>query len=288
MRTGTIVVATDGTTSSRAAVRWAAREAHRRGARLRVTHVLDWEWGETRYEFGAGQFAGARQAAEGIARGGITLAHEVAPGLPAEVDIRVGNPAARLIAETDGVDLLVLGSRGRGGFASLLLGSVSQRVAMHADCPVTVVRGRGDVTAGPVAVGFDDSPGAEGVLRTAFEQAAVRGTGLTVVRTYLPLLPVHLAGAGAAVVATPEQDEDERRRLVEQLAPWRGKFPGVPVDTLISHDSPAAVLSGVSHTAQLVVVGSHGHGTITGTLLGSTGLQLLHHADCPVLLARQA
>lgn len=286
MRTATIVVATDGTESSKAAVRWAAREAQRRGTGLRVVHVIDWEWGEARFDFGAGQFASARKTAEGIARGGVALAHEIAPDLPAETDVLVGNPAARLLAETDGVELLVLGSRGRGGFASLMLGSVSQRVAVHADCPVVVVRGRGDVTTGPVAVGFDESPTAERTLLTAFEQAAARGTGLAVVRTYLPLLPVYLAGASAVAVATPEQDEDERVRLNDQLAPWREKYPDVPVEALLSHDSAAAVLSGVSHHAQLVVVGSHGHGTIAGTLLGSTGLQLLHHADCPVLLDR--
>jgi nucleotide-binding universal stress UspA family protein len=286
MRKGTIVVATDGTESSRAAVRWAAREADRRGATLRVTHVLDWEWAETRYEFGDSRFSGARKAGEGIARGGVALAHEVAPDLSCEIDILVGNPAVRLLDETGSADLLVLGSRGRGGFASLMLGSVSQRVAMHADIPVAVVRGRGDVTEGPVAVGLDDSPGAERVLLTAFEQAVARGTRLAVIRTYLPVLPLYLAGVAAADVTTAEQDAIERDRLEEQLTPWREKYPGVTVEALLSHDSAAAVLNGVSHGAQLIVVGSRGRGAVTGTLLGSTGLQLLHHADCPVLLER--
>jgi nucleotide-binding universal stress UspA family protein len=286
MRKGTVVVATDGTGSSRAAVRWAAREASRRGATLQVTHILDWEWAETRYEFGDGRFGTARKAAEGIARGGVALAHEISPDLNCEIDILVGNPAARLIAETADAGLLVLGSRGRGGFASLMLGSISQRVAMHASCPVAVIRGRGDVTEGLVAVGFDESPHAEQVLRTAFEQAAARGTGLAVIRTYLPLLPLYLAGVVARDVTTPEQDATERARLEEQLVPWREKYPDVAVETLLSHDSAAAVLNGVSHGAQLIVVGSRGHGTVAGTLLGSTGLQLLHHADCPILLDR--
>jgi nucleotide-binding universal stress UspA family protein len=286
MRKPTIVVATDGTGSSREAVRWAAREADRRRATLRVVHVLDGEWAQARHEFGDGGLAPARKAAEGIARGGVALAHEICADLLCEIDILAGNPAARLIAETGDAGLLVLGSRGRGGFASLMLGSVSQRVAMHAGCPVAVVRGRGDVTAGPVAVGFDESPHAERVLRTAFEQAVARGAGLAVIRTYLPVLPLYLAGVAAADVTTAEQDALERDRLEEQLTPWREKYPDVAVEALLSHDSAAAVLNGVSHGAQLVVVGSRGRGAVAGTLLGSTGLQLLHHADCPILLDR--
>ncbi|MEV0901992.1 universal stress protein [Actinoplanes sp. NPDC049802] len=288
MRTATIVVATDGTASSRAAIRWAAREAARRNATLRVTHVIDWQHGEARYDLDGGGFAAARQIAEGVARTGAALAREVVPDLPTEIDVLVGNPAARLLSQATDADLLVLGSRGRGGFASLVLGSVSQRVAMHATGPVVVVRGRGDVTDGPVAVGFDDSEQSQHALQTAFELAAARGTSLAVIRTYLPMLPLYLAGVTAVGVATPEEDAAERLRLEEQLAPWREKFPEVQVEALLSHDSAAAVLSGVSHGAQLVVVGSRGHGTFTGTLLGSTGLQLLHHADSPVYLDRQA
>jgi nucleotide-binding universal stress UspA family protein len=55
---------------------------------------------------------------------------------------------------------------------------------------------------------------------------------------------------------------------------------------MLSHDSAAAVLVGVSHKAQLVIVGSHNHGVIAGTILGSTSMQLLHHADCPVYITR--
>ena len=79
------------------------------------------------------------------------------------------------------------------------------------------------------------------------------------------------------------------RAEVENLvAPWQQKYPQVPVEVLISHDSPAAVLVGVSHGAQLVVVGSRGRGTVASALLGSTGMQLLHHAECPVWIARPA
>ncbi|MEV7629758.1 universal stress protein [Actinoplanes sp. NPDC089786] len=107
------------------------------------------------------------------------------------------------------------------------------------------------------------------------------------IRTYLPAVPLWMYGAmPAAEVATPEDDADERERLDELVAPWIAKYPAVRVTTLLSHDSAAAVLAGVSHRSQLVVVGSHGHGAITGSVLGSTGLQLLHHADCPVYITQ--
>ncbi|GLY06303.1 universal stress protein [Actinoplanes sp. NBRC 101535] len=280
----TVIVATDGTDSSRAAVRWAAGEAQLRGAVLRIAHVIDWEWAEARYDFGGDHFAVARHMAETVARAGAALARDAAPGVTTETDVLVGNPAARLLAESDSAELLVVGSRGRGGFASLLLGSVSQRVAVQASCPVVVVRGRGDVTDGPVVVGYDDSSTADHVLRSAFELASARGCGIDVIRARLPMLGVY--PIGAVTVTTPEEDAAERSHLDEQLEPWRAKYPDVPVRTRLSFDTAAAVLTSASQAGRIVVVGSHGHRAIAGALLGSTGLQLLHHADCPVYLDR--
>lgn len=287
MTTRSIIVATDGTAPGRAAVRWAAREAERRGVQLRIAYAYDWEWRESRFDYSNQYIDIAHQLAEAITTTGFDQAREVAPTVPIEMDTLIGHAPARLLAISEGAELMVLGNRGRGGFAGLLLGSVSQRVAMHARCPVVVVRGRGDVTDGPVTAGIDDSPAAEHVLGTAFEAAASRGTTLAVVRCYLPPVPLWLAGTVPPTeIATPESDAEERARLDELVAPWRAKYPDVAVDMLLSHDGAASVLVGVSHGAQLVVVGTHGHGVLSGTLLGSTGLQLLQHADCPVYIAR--
>jgi nucleotide-binding universal stress UspA family protein len=124
-----------------------------------------------------------------------------------------------------------------------------------------VVRGRGDRTDGPVAVGVDDSPAADHVLEIAFTAAAARDTDLAVIRTYVPPTPLWLASTvPAADIETPDQDAIERRELNNQLAPWREKFPEVRVETMLSHDSAAAALVRASHRAQLVVVGSRGRG----------------------------
>jgi nucleotide-binding universal stress UspA family protein len=286
MKTYPILVGADGTDFSKAAVRWAAREAERRNLPLRVNYVYGWEPHESGYDVGYNDSDFIRKLAEGIAGTAASEARAVAPHLVVEGDPVIGHPAARLLAEADGAELVVLGSRGHGGFASLLLGSVSQRVATHASCPVVVVRGRGDAVEGPVAVGVDDSPVADLVLETAFEQASGRSCALTVVRAFLPVLPLWLGSVPAIDVETVDQDADERARLEEQLAPWRSKYPEVRVEVLLTHESVAGALVEASKHAQLVVVGSRGHGVITGTLLGSAGLQLLHHAECPVYIAR--
>ncbi|GAA3342314.1 universal stress protein [Amorphoplanes nipponensis] len=287
MTTTAIIVATDGTETSRAAVRWAAREAERRHALLRIVHVYDWEWREGRFDYTNQYTDIARQVAEQVTMTGHDQAREVAPDLSIELDTVLGHAGARLLELAGGAELMVLGNRGRGGFGGLLLGSVSQRLAVHASCPVVVVRGRGDVTDGPVAVGVDDSPAADHVLGTAFEAAAARGSALAVVHAYLPAVPLWLQSSVPAIdVTTPEQDAAERAALARLVAPWQAKYPDVAVETMLSHDSAAAVLTGISQGAQLVVVGSHGHGVVAGTFLGSTTMQLLHHADCPVLIDR--
>ncbi|WP_354264017.1 universal stress protein [Paractinoplanes tereljensis] len=171
----------------------------------------------------------------------------------------------------------------------MLLGSVSQRLATHATCPVVVVRGESGSDGRPVTAGVDDSPSAEAVLTEAFEAARSRGVPVGIVHSYLPPIPLWLTPAvNPGDVATPETDAYERDRLEERLAPWRGKYRDVPVEVVVTHESIAAALVEASRRAQLVVVGSRGHGAVTGALLGSTGLQLLHHAHCPVLISRHA
>jgi len=288
MKINPVIVGADGTDYSKTAVRWAAREAQRRGLPLRVTYVYDWDSREARYEADYNDPGFIHKRAEGIVATAAYEARTVAPHLAVDGDPVIGHPVARLLAEAEGAELMVLGSRGHGGFAGLLLGSVSQRVATHACCPVVVVRGRGETAEGPVAVGVDDSPSADRVLETAFDQASGSGCALTVVRSYLPALPLWLSNVRASDVQTPGQDADERARLEEQLAPWRAKYPETCVEVVLTHDSIAAALVEASKHAQLVVVGSRGHGVIAGSLIGSAGLQLLHHAECPVYVVRPA
>jgi nucleotide-binding universal stress UspA family protein len=196
--------------------------------------------------------------------------------------------AAALIRASGTGAMVVVGSRGRGGFTGLLLGSVSQHVATHAAGPVVVVRARPWQADGPVVVGVDESDGTGHALDVAFEEAALRDAGIVVLHAYLP--DVRTWGLDLL----PEVEDEQVRRTIELdrlndiVEPWRKRFPAVDVEVAAVDGQAAARLIDASATARLIVVGSRGRGGFTGLLLGSVGLQLLHHAGCPVLIARDS
>nr|BFE71957.1 hypothetical protein GCM10020092_052580 [Actinoplanes digitatis] len=144
-----IIVGTDGTDSSLSAVRWAAAEAERRELPLRIVYAYDGdsqEWIDV-----------ARLTADAVLAFADDRARETAPNAAISTEALAGPAVPRLLDLARGAELLVLGSRGRGGVAGLLLGSVSQRMATRAACPVVVVRGRA-TPDGPVVAGVDDTP----------------------------------------------------------------------------------------------------------------------------------
>ena len=139
----TIVVGTDGSEHAERAVSWAIEEAKRRGARIQLVsawHVPAMVYG------GPGLVPAAsvpieetfRKAAEDAAAA--ALDRVGAAGVDADASVVEGQAADALIDAATDADLLVVGSRGRGGFVGLLLGSVSAQCAHHARCPLVIVR----------------------------------------------------------------------------------------------------------------------------------------------------
>jgi nucleotide-binding universal stress UspA family protein len=132
---GKIVVGVDGSASSQQALRWAARQARLTGEELHAVSVWDYPTG-----------ALVLEDIDWFGITGKTLEDAVAAGLdPDEADrvqrsVLRGYPARVLLDAAGDADLLVVGSRGRGGMVGMLLGSVSQHVVTHARCPVVVVR----------------------------------------------------------------------------------------------------------------------------------------------------
>ncbi|MFR9802428.1 universal stress protein [Pseudonocardia sp. RS010] len=283
---GAVVVGVDGSDSALDATRWAAAEAARRGAPLRLVAAVAWtifrpiglpalgqEYQRQVVERAAGEHL---EAAAAVAR-------EIAPGLEIEQKVAGGEPPVVLRGESERAALVVLGTRGRGGFAGLLLGSVAIGVAAHAGCPVVVVRGAPPAVEGPVLVGLDRHGDDETALGFAFEEAARRGA---------PLVAVHaLSGAVLDPFLVPLLDwavvrADEEKALRERLAGWTTKYPGVEVTTVVVVDGAARELVARSAGAALVVVGSRGRGPVGGPLLGSVSQAVLHHAACPVAVVR--
>jgi nucleotide-binding universal stress UspA family protein len=284
MRYPDVVVGTDGSEQSRAAVRWAAAEARLRAAPLKILTAHPWNRPPEPFGGLGGLPDVMAQRFEEMAAGAAAEARIVEPGIEVTGVAVIGDPASVLLDAARTAAMLVVGNRGRGGFASLLLGSVSQQVATHAVSPVIVVRGRADSPLGPVAVGVDGSASAQHALALAFDEAQRRGSGLLAVRSYPVPIPPYGMDMPPLLYDQDAAARDAARGLDAALMPWRDKYPAVPVRTLTGQGSPAKNLVEVSSEATLVIVGSRGHGPLVGSLLGSVGQQLLHHADCPVMI----
>jgi nucleotide-binding universal stress UspA family protein len=284
-RTG-IVVGYDGSAPSRTALRYAVSQARLRDAPVRVLAVFDYNWRGARFGGVEELEVAVRHRIENVVEEAVTETRAAAPDVTISGTARLGSPGPALVEAGRKAALVVIGNRGHGGFGGLLLGSVGQHVATHATCPIIVVRGKVDTADGPVVVGADASEHNEHTLGVAFEEAARRRARLIAIRAYQMPVPYGVMAMGTTPYDPVELQRSEAEALANSVRPWREKYPDVEVETLVAHASAARVLVDVSSSAGLVVVGSHGHGAIAGTLLGSISLQVLHHADCPVLVVR--
>jgi nucleotide-binding universal stress UspA family protein len=282
-----VVVGVDQHESHRTALHWAADEAARRGGKLHVLHAYRVEWPDAEYATAQTERVLADHA-EAVLDAALLDACRHAPGLSATGATVRGGPAATLLDAADPGNLTVVGTRRDvSGLTATLVGSTAQQVALHSTGPVVVVRGRTDATGGPVAVGVDGSPGSFTALGAAFEAASARGVRLSVVRAFRPDTPAWPSDTPAPPVLNAET---ARAALYDELgravSTWSERFPDVAVDRFVLAGDAARVLDDVSTGAQLLVIGSRGHGGFAGLLLGSVGLHAIHHADCPVLIAR--
>jgi nucleotide-binding universal stress UspA family protein len=288
MTTRPILVGYDGSPGSRAALRWALDEGGRTGNPVQLVYVFEW------FADRAWPGPGSEGWPDEAARRDVEWILDIAVGDAAKSHPKVSvsgvvleGPAPLLLQERSRTaSLVVLGSRGHGGFGGLLVGSTAVAVAAHAHRPVVVVRGveRGpERPSGHVVVGVDGSESSLLALGFAVEQAAERKVALHVVRAWTP---------PAARWRPPDFDParisaEEQVAVAELLAGWREKYPDVEVAVEVVADNPAHVLVGATRNAQLAVVGSRGRGGFRGLLLGSVSQQLLHHSHCPVAIVRE-
>nr|WP_221383248.1 universal stress protein [Actinoplanes polyasparticus] len=268
-----VVVGVDGSDSTDAAVRWAARYASETGSPL---HLL---------------FAEDHQTALiGISTAEIRRAERLrervlAAAAPYEADAVMvrGSVAPALTEATAEADLLVLGESHRSS-------GLAVQVVAEAECPVVVVRGDED-WAGPVVVAVDDS--SEAAMGFAVREAARRDVALFAVHAWhQPLVPAG-AGAVAHAVTTGVVDRENwadaaRQSLTAVVTPWRNAFPEVAIHERLVEGPADTVMVHETGGAGLVVTGSRGRGRLAGMMLGSTSQALLRKAECPVAIIKNS
>jgi nucleotide-binding universal stress UspA family protein len=277
-----VVVGVDESLASRGALWWAVREARMRHSRLLVVHSMT-------------VADAAAERAQAVAEEAFALARALAPDL--SVDMVVDDqPAGRALCRLSrDATLVVVASRGLGGFTGLLLGSVSAHVATHAESPVLVVHG-GERWAGPEELDGSTLPVVAGIgpygrsasaleplLDFAFAEAHLRGVELLALRAWNPPLPPWRSDARPLVADVAGLETSERIDLTDAVRPYRHKYPDVTVRQRVAPVGAAAALIDAAAHAQLVVVGAH-HGRAAGLRLGSVSQQVLHHAPSPVAL----
>ncbi|NJP52034.1 universal stress protein [Streptomyces sp. SBST2-5] len=285
-----VVTAVDGSEDSLRALDWAIDETRRRRASLKVVHVRQYPlWSPPEVlaaappqEPGSPVLYRIRERLDG--REGLP---------PVEYAALDGAPGAVVADLGASAQLLVLGSRGRGGFASLLLGSTSLAVARDADCPVVVVPRPGrqvhdGYRAGPgprVVAGLNTDSPDEATLAFAFAEAAMRDARLEIVAAYpWPLQTWMLPGEMPGPAVDQDAVEHETLTLAEGfLAPHRKARPEVTAEIRALPGDAAGHLVAASRDAELVVVGRHRRRLLApARMMGSVTQAVLSHAACPV------
>jgi nucleotide-binding universal stress UspA family protein len=288
MTTKAVVVAVDGSEDSLRAAEWGALEAKRQSRPLRIVSAPAVVPRLRAYQAAPEVIANAlRGIATRALETAITRCEEVAPGLPVTTGLLSGAPALAVAGTGSDASLLVVGARGAGGFAAMILGSVSRYAASRAACPVVVVREESMAAHREIAVGIRDPQDTGEALAFAFEEAALRGADLVAVHTWYWIpAPPRFAKTNEDPSLRPDDpariSAEADRQLAAALAVWQDKYPAVNVRRDVIHGHPARILSSYSARADLVVLGRHGHPEDASPGIGSIQHAVLDHAHGPV------
>ena len=279
-----IVAATDGSEESLRAVGWAAREAVLRGAPLRIVSAaallprMISRAGPGDYDTVTDVLLEDRDRALAAAA---ERAAKTASGLLIDTDPLSGQPAQAITEAGAGALMLVVGSRGRGAFTAMVLGSVSRYAASHAPGPVVVVRDETAATHRQVVIGIGDLDHCADSLTFAFEEASARQASLLAIHAWhAPQTDMSRAGDTYTAADSHALEAEAARQLEGLLNDWRQKYPDVPVSSDVVHGHPGRALVGLSARADLVVIGRHArHTGLPGP--GSVRHAVLNHAHGP-------
>ncbi|MFI2031266.1 universal stress protein [Streptomyces buecherae] len=282
-----LVVGVDGSEGSLRAVDWAVDEALRLGLPLRLVYGSLWE----RYE-GSLPSLGDDQSAEGAAAEGIVASCVARArqrggtgGVQVSGDVLPDDAVSVLLHVAHTSTALVTGSRGRGGVAGLLLGSVSLAVAARAACPVIVVRGEERNRQGAcdrVVVGVGGGAQSTAAIRYALREARARDCALFAVRAWRRPAHKHMDSPLAVDDSAIAQEDRASAVLTDALRDAAREYSQVDVVRRVREGPAHKVLLDMATDADLVVVGAVRREGHLGLQLGRVAHVLLHHARCPV------
>jgi nucleotide-binding universal stress UspA family protein len=286
---GKIVVGIDGSAGSRAAAAWAIDEAAHRD--VEVEAVIAWQMPAVAYSApGFYPFDPERTSADAdqvleetlgmvVGTTDVKIHHRVCNGRAADV--------LREVAREPDVDLLVVGTRGHGDLAGLVLGSVSHTLSHHSPKPLVIVpQASGTSTAGPprsrIVVGVDGSAGANAALQWAAQEAQIRDATLEVVAAW---------SVSRAVFPTrfpiPESVDLGLHKVAEGIvhdAMRQVRAPGLRIEPQVVRGGASSVLIDRASHADLLVVGRRGLNRAQEAVLGSVSHACAHHSPVPVTI----
>lgn len=290
-----VVVGFDGSRNAALAVAWAAHEAQRQGVEL---HVLSCGY------YPGMPFPGAEdggilsrssmKATEQLARDGRDIASKIIPEGSIRAHAVTSRAPEALIDASTRAALVVVGHRGRGAFASAMLGSVATSVAQHATCPVVVVRGAVADPGSPlpVVVGVDGTSDSEPALLFAAQRANRDHVPLRIVCAWQSLEQGRWDLANWQVDSIEqwarELSSSARHAVDDARTLVRERWTELEVETVVVEAPAIAALEAESRGSQLVVVGSHHPGALDRLMLGSVSRNVLHHSACPVAVVRSS
>lgn len=286
-----VVVGTDGSSNALVAVQWAARAAALRGVDLTVAHASPEDTAASTWSWPAGRVPEeVRELAErdtaGVLARSLAVATENAETTrQINAVLRHDRPVAALAELSRSAQLVAVGCHGLTGRHRRGLGEVSRGIIEHAHCPVAVVREESTHSRPhhrPVLVGIDGSRACRLAAVIAFDEAAWRG---------VDLLAMHVCHDSEAPPAGGKRDplltEAAEALLTKSLSELRKQHPAVRVHTMVRFWNPVRQLLRQGERSQLIVLGSHGRGSVRAALLGSVSAAVAEGARSSVIVARR-
>ncbi|GLY88905.1 universal stress protein [Actinoallomurus iriomotensis] len=277
-----VVVGYDGSPGADQALCWGAEEAQLRDLPLVIFHA--WHWPYPFHPLAQQVLEQVENVGAAVLEAGVDRVRELAEGLEVRTHLAKGTSAAVMLEAARDAELVVLGSRGHGGFEDLQAGSAAMQVPAHADRPVIVVR----PTLPParrdgvwVTVGVDGSPASQAALAFAFAEAELRGGSVVALCAWWDTSA--LPGPNRLPFTDTEMmRRAARERFEEWLRPWAARHPKVAVRTEFKNERPQGAVNEMARGAVLLVLGARGVGAVPATRLGPVTQSALLAAPCPV------